>query len=365
MSRQLNCTYLKVAAALNRTPDTARSRPKARPGENDTRTPTLNLAGLPALSFSIAQEIDNLELMHQFSTDTYKSLCVSESELAIWQVSIPRLALKHLYLMDGLLALASLHLASSSGANEAFTYQGRAIQYYNRSLAPFRQAIDNLTPQNCDAVFAHSVIMIAISVASPRMTALKDEASSIVENIVVLFELLQGVKKILFSSKPWIQLDLFTQGEFWQSSTAKLDDDTNEALLNLVSLSDKFVIGSNAKNHRADQEALAHLRHCFSKFIHSPDPSPVLAWLARVDKDFVESLKRREPYSLLILVYWGVLLGELDKLVWWARGSGRALVTELIDTLWSRDPQWERALSWAKRKMSLDLPKEGHVEKNS
>ncbi|KAJ5100672.1 hypothetical protein N7456_006724 [Penicillium angulare] len=366
ISRQLDCAYLKVAAARTRVTTTSTTAPKKAVavaqsnGDNETRPLSLALHVVGSPAPSISQEIDNLELMHKFSTDTYKSLCVSDSEVTIWQITIPRLALKHHYLMDGILALASLHIATTAAEpTEALLYQDRGLQYYNRSLTPFRHAIDNITPQNCDAVFAHSIIMIAISIASPRLTTAKDETSSITENIVVLFELLQGVKKILQAGRPWINLELFTHGEFWKSTTAQLDPDTEAALANLSSLNDEVMVGVYSKWHRINQEVLSFLRHCYTKFAHSPDPSPVMAWLAAVEKDFVDSLRCRQPFSLLILMYWGVLLGELDGKRWWARGSGRALVSELSDALRSGDPRWEGVLTWAEQRLA---PSPSHVD---
>lgn len=247
-----------------------------------------------------------------------------------------------------------MHVATTCEPSEAAPmYYETGLQYYNRSLTPFRNAIDSISPQNCDAVFAHSIVMIAISIASPRLTATKDECSSITENIVILFELLQGVKKILQVSKSWIKLELFSQGEFWKNTPTELDPDTEAALTHLAALNDQVMIGIYLEQHRINKIVIAHLRHCYAKFVRSADPAPVLAWLAAVDKDFVDSLRCRQPFSLLILMYWGVLLTELDGHRWWARGSGRALVSELFEALKSGDPRWEIALAWAQRKMGL------------
>lgn len=302
---------------------------------------------------STLQELDNLELMHKFSTDTYKSLCVSDSENSTWQITIPRLALKHHYLLDGIMALASMHLATTAEPAEALIYQDRGLQYYNRSLSPFRHAIDNITPQNCDAVFAHSIVMIAISIASPRLTATKDESSSITENIVVLFELLQGVKKILQASKPWVRLELFTQGEFWKRTTTELNADEDAALAHIATLNDLVMTGVYAKQHDICKDVLAHLRHCYAKFARSQDPAPVMAWLAAVDKDFVDNVRCRQHFSLLILMYWGVLLVKLDGKRWWARNAGKALVSELLEALQGGDPRWDSALAWVQQQISL------------
>ncbi|KAJ5297892.1 hypothetical protein PENANT_c012G00496 [Penicillium antarcticum] len=369
-TRELECTYLKVAAARGRATNSTR-RPSSDPARSlSGGSPAVSPGALPAVANSVSVSasvsasgstaiqpntfgIDNLELMHKYSTETYQSLCVSDSEITVWRNTVPRLALKHDYLMNGILALASMHIATSAEPADALLYHDTGLQYYNRSLTPFRNAIDTISPRNCDAVFAHSIVMIAISITAPRLTATKDECSSITENIVILFELLQGVKKILQVSQSWIKLELFSQGAFWKSEPAELDPDTEAALTLLSALNDEVMIGIYSDQHRINKQVIAHLRHCYGKFARSPDPAPVLAWLAAVEKDFVDSLRCRQPFSLLILMYWGVLLKELDGKRWWAKNSGNALVSELYLALRSGDPRWDNALAWVQRKMAL------------
>lgn len=342
-ARQLECTYLKVAAARTRATDA--------PGRTRTPQPRESKLGSPSI-LPTTLGIEDLELMHKFSIDTYQSLCVSDAEIDIWKITIPRLALRHHYLMHGILALASMHFAASAEPSERLVYQGRALQYYDRSLGPFRHAMDNISPQNCDAVFAHSIIIIAISLASTRLTVAKDDVISITEKIVMLFELLQGVKNILQVGHSWINIDLFSHGAFWRDTTAELDPDTDAALAHLAALNEENMVGVYAQQYNINKEVISHLRHCFAKFALSADPAPVMAWLARVEKGFVDSLRYRQSFSLLILMYWGVLLNRLDGKRWWAQNSGKALVSELLPVLQS-DSRLERALAWVKTQMDL------------
>lgn len=168
---------------------------------------------------------------------------------------------------------------------------------------------------------------------------------------MVLFELLKGVKKILQVSRSWINLRLFSQGEYWINTSAEVDPDTGAALAHLAALNDQVMIGVHSDQHRVNKEVIAHLRHCYAKFARSPDPAPVLAWLGAVEKNFADSLRCRQPFSLLILMHWGVLLMKLDGQRWWARNAGKVLVLELLGDLRSRDTRWEGALAWVQRKM--------------
>lgn len=293
--------------------------------------------------------------MHKFSTETFKSVCTAESEYHVWQLAIPQLALQYDFLMNGILALASLHIATTIDPPASLAYIDTALQYHNLTFAPFRAAIDNLTPHNCEAVLAQSIVTTVIGIALPRVTAARDESSNMTENIVVVFELLQGVKKIIHIGRSWIKLNLFTRqrdlGD--DHDPTELDRETQAALDRLATLNDETLSSIDTDQYRINNDVIAHLRRCFSMFANSSDPTNVLAWLAAVDKEFVDNVRRRQPLALLILMHWGVLLGELDGKWWWARNSGRALVSELLRVLRPGDMRWVESLSWSQRKMGL------------
>lgn len=291
--------------------------------------------------------------MHQFATETYLSLCVSESEKVTWQKLVPRLALKHRYLMHGILSLASLHIATTLDPSQARVYVDTGLEYHSVSLEPFRVAVDNLTPENCDAVFAESIITTAINLSLPQLTAGHGNEGKMTENMMTAFELLQGVKKILTIGRSWIRLELFSQGEFWKDTSAELDEDTDSALNQLLFLNDQIKSSSNERQHGIHRDVINHLRHCFMKFSCSLDPAPVLAWLGAVDTGFVHGIRTKSPFSLLILAYWGVLLAQLDGQRWWARNAGKALVNEILVSLNGENLLWEACLAWVRRKIGL------------
>jgi hypothetical protein len=253
--------------------------------------------------------------------------------------------------MHGILSLASLHIATTLEAPQARVYIDMGLEYHSMSLEPFRVAIDNLTPQNCDAVFAESVVTTAISLSLPQLTATHGNEGGMIEHMVTVFELLQGVKKILTIGRSWIRLELFSKGEFWKDSSAELDDDTQSALNQLSFLNNQTRSGGDDIQHGINRDVINYLRHCFMKFSFSSDPAPVLAWLGSVDKGFVNGIRRRSPFQLLILAYWGILLAELDGNRWWARNAGKALVSEILESLDAEDLLWEGCLEWVHRKL--------------
>ena len=313
--------------------------------------------GIPSPAASTPSSISgvrDLELMHKFSTETYESLCTSNSEHYVWQIAIPRLALQYDFLMNGLLALGALHIATSLEPPASLVYIDTALQYHNLTFAPYRTAVDNITPLNCEAVLAQSIITTVIGIALPRVSAARGESASITENIVVVFELLQGVKKIHRIGESWIKLELFSRRRnFWDTGVIGLDSETQAALERLDTLNDETLATIDPDQHQINKDAIIYLRHFSTRLNTSVDAANVLAWLAMVDKEFVDNVRRRQPLALLILMHWGVLLGELDGQHWWARGSGRVLVRELLDALRPGDPQWADAVAWPRKKMAL------------
>ncbi|KAJ5125162.1 hypothetical protein N7526_007339 [Penicillium atrosanguineum] len=354
ISREINCTYVK---APPRGADATNVRHPSIPDSHDSRdsgTPRPLAPLSPASTPSAISGVRDLELMHQFSTETFKTVCTADSEYHVWQTIIPRLALQYDFLMNGILALASLHIATTTESPTSLAYVDTALQYHNLTFAPFRAAIDNLTSQNCEAVLAQSIVTTVIGIALPRVTTARDEGSNMTENIVVVFELLQGVKKIIHIGGSWIKLNLFTrQKSLRESDATDLDCETQAALDRLATLNDETLASIDTDQYRINKDVIAHLLHCFTLFSKSLDPANVLAWLAAVDKEFVDNVRRRQPLALLILMHWGVLLGELDGTWWWARKSGRALISELSHILRPGDMRWADSLAWPQQKMGL------------
>ncbi|KAK5788025.1 hypothetical protein VI817_010521 [Penicillium citrinum] len=358
VSRELQCTYLKAPPRESQSGTSipgATARPSTSISTCDPATPRPFAPISPAASTpSSISTVRDLELMHQFSTDTFRTLSTGSSEFEVWQIAIPRLALQYDFLMNGILAVASLHIATTVEAPTSLAYVDTALQYHNLTFAPFRVAIDNLTPQNCEAVLAQSIVTTVIGIALPRATGARDESANMTENIVTVFQLLQGVRKIIHIGRSWIKLNLFSsQSKMGHSDLTGLDAETTVALDRLVRLNDETLASIDTEQYRINSDVLAHLRHCFTLFTNYQDPGNVLAWLAAVDKEFVDNVQRRQPLALLILMHWGVLLGELDGQRWWARDSGRALVSELLRVLYPVDARWADSLIWPRKKMGL------------
>lgn len=290
--------------------------------------------------------------MHKFSTETYKSVCGDRSDMEDWQILIPKLAFEHEFLLHGIFSLAALHMvATTADPEKVLYYLDTALQCNELAFAPFREALAHLTPLNCDAVFAQSAIVTIIGMALPRLNAQhRGEPFSMIETMMTVFELLQGANKISQISKPWRQASIFSKYD-WTESTA-LDPNMANAIAQLRMLNSSIEI-TDSVQYSVNQEAIDSLQDSFAKFTHAPHPAPILAWLTYVKREFVGGLRARQPFQLLILMNWAVLLNELGAHFWWAKGCGGELVTELLSELKDHNEKWKLILQWPQQKIGI------------
>ncbi|KAJ5155451.1 C6 transcription factor [Penicillium capsulatum] len=359
--RLLDCTYLKIPPAPSPPPDGAvtNASSKSTPSEDHAESHDNNEHPSSHLDDVCHKySIKDMELMHKFSTETYKSLCGDESDMHDWQILIPQQAYTHEFLLQGMLALASLHVsATTTDSHRAMSFLDTALHYNHMSFGPFRHTLDHITPQNCDAVYASSAIMAVLGIAMPYLDSkYRGGQCSMVDTMITAFDLLQGSHSISWITAPWLQATIFSKYGFWEMKTTELDHDTTSAierLLYLNSLTGK----PGEQGHDTTREAIEFLKSCFAKFAHKPHPATILGWLLYASKDFVDRLRSRKPLQLLVFMHWGVLVNELGGHFWWAKGSGKALVAELLSELASSnaDPRWGQALQWPEHKIA------GHV----
>ncbi|KAE8380351.1 hypothetical protein BDV26DRAFT_257502 [Aspergillus bertholletiae] len=344
ITRQIECAYSSTPAVA-RPPDTS---------STSSRSPQVSMSPSetpqPA-TLAARYDLRSLELMHKFSTETYHSLSSDSLDHHAWRTSVPRKALEHDFLLDGILSIASLHIAATKGPSEARSYMDTALEYQNRALTPFRHALNNISPANCDAIYAYSLITIASRVALPQLSTGDGEALSMIDNILHVFELLQGTNEISKITHAWsAQTSFATMTEYWAPAAKSLDIESEDAFRHLAAIN-HHNNSTLPETHRITEEAIDLLRRCFCRYTTTHDPGSVILWLAVADRRFVDTLRGREPLSLLILGHWGVLLGQLDGKIWWASNSGRALVADILGSGAAYPDAWV----WPKRQLGLLL----------
>src|SRR5436190_9214791 len=184
--------------------------------------------------FTSDLHLHDLELMHHYTTRTYRTLSNNNEHKEIWKTVIPKEALAHPFLMHGLLALAALHLVECSGdeGEGRRMYAELATRHQNLALASFRPELNNITSSNCNAVFAFSSLIAVFAFAFSQSAGNKRTAEPISE-VLQDFFLFRGVEGVLKTS--WDSIEKGKLGPLVRrasdsGSTVPIPQDTIDAL---------------------------------------------------------------------------------------------------------------------------------------
>lgn len=95
----------------------------------------------------------DLELFHHFVTET--AVMTTEDSLSPWFTEVPKMAVKHPYLMHELIAVAALHKAQT---DKSRPYARLATEHQAQALPLFREELAAHNAENASALFAFSAL---------------------------------------------------------------------------------------------------------------------------------------------------------------------------------------------------------------
>lgn len=306
-----------------------------------------------------------LELFHRWSTDTYCSFSLRDGDDDVWRLVVAQDALHYDFLLHAIFAISSLHVAITTSPDRSQTYQLAALEYHNLAIAAFQADNRPLTSANHQAMYAFSIINLALAVALPRYSPREVGPTTIGDSLVTMFGLLQGVVSIFLRSRTWLDAGPFQNVVDRAAIRFSLDNiDTRHtaAIARLRTANDEGYRALHADPagsphdavcyHEANAAAIEKLEECFGW--DTEDGRHVsLRWLATLEQRFVEAIAEREPVAMLITLHWAILLDRLSEKKWWAKSSGKLLVTELSMALRPCKPEWETAISWVHEQVGL------------
>ncbi|EHY59579.1 hypothetical protein HRR83_001146 [Exophiala dermatitidis] len=324
---------IRSPATTTSTGTGGRSSAPIRPSSSGTNTPASNVVGAPDVIYPAAsgsqdkgQHLLDLEMLHLYTTVTYRS-CVGMIQSVetgdLWQKYVPRKALQYDFLLQALLAFAALHMTTlkieqeqqkeqqqqqqhqhdvdyssrpeahiyeistslTNSTRPAAFYLRKALEYQNRAVTLFRGSVQDVTPENCSAVFAFSSITMLFAMAVPGIEATISASSTLsaapsassspftfsagspgqsagvpyrqnltpMESIFALFEYLRGVaivsglgREALRKSPFRLILDPYA--EYASGNWRLTDPDLIEALKRLATLNEELNKPALARN---------------------------------------------------------------------------------------------------------------------
>ena len=298
---------------------------------------------------------DALELMHQYTAYTYLTISDSVDFQPIWQHTVPKEALTHDFLMHGILALAALHIAHERPEQEDL-YISSALRHHNTAIVSFRSALQQVTEENCHAMFAFSTILLVLTLAFAQ-TGIQERDS--IQDLIQIFTLLQGTCLVLESAMKWITTGplepLVRRGlagrNRAQEAAQRQDNSTDPAEQALNSLEEycQRTVESPSSSD-AYSLAIGKLRGCAARARQNPgDHAAVVGWLVLVNSEYIDSVKNKDPVALVIMGLYGVLLDKL-KGEWWILDMGERIVEAICEQIPAESLP---LMDWALRQVGL------------
>ncbi|KAF3491399.1 C6 zinc finger domain-containing protein [Arthroderma uncinatum] len=344
--------------------------PTPAPASTSTSTSTLNGTAVAPNSPFAAANIPDLELLHHYTTFTYKTLPsgAAGAHHELWQIQVVRLGFEHEFLLRGILAVSALHLACLNPSRQeelalrASSHQSIAVQF-------FHEALNRVDPHNCVAIFAFSCIVVALTFATPRPTLGVgiDADTRIQKEIFDWFHMVRGCNSVVQTQ--WEPLSqsflapLLKKGMIHETAAAHdvCDADKVAELFQLCtgSSGDRTeggtpdTAGSGGGGGREASTAYTWAIHelvntytqVFVLMKRGQDFVPVIfVWPIAIPQHFLVLLSEQRPEALVILAYYAALLQRVDD-QWYMHGWARYLVNSIDSTL---PDEWASWLKWPK-----------------
>lgn len=322
-----------------------------------------------------------LELMHHWTTITYKSMAYERPEsLPLMTIDVPRSALKHEYLLDGIFSFTALHLAylNQADPHTADYYVAAAVSFRDRGMqrvAPAMQEfhLSEVEPEQTEifAMFWFSafagMVTMALTVVTQRepsnyATSNPPTGRAFINMQIEIAQLWRGTRAIMQIATE-LRADVYVGIEPREGVT-KLGPDLDSRLSELAMLIDKKPSTTNGDvEHDYTpllRQSVAVLRKSFESWYSTGTLDETMSWGPQLGNDFALLVKEGAPRALLSTMVYGTLLNHVSH-KWWAEGAGKALVDECSIALDGCPQDWHDIIRWARAQVELPVREPGKL----
>lgn len=301
--------------------------------------------------------LGHMELLHHFVAETSKAISFGALGLEVWQMTVPKIALSHDWLMHSILAVSALHLAHLK-PEEQSVYWKRAAMHQDQALQGQQIALANPSGENGDALFASTLTIIFLAFATSKTSPSTEKLP--LQNVVQSLHMLRGINATSPVVKQYVErgplghlLNLHP-GNFKSNPTFKdARTETHFSDLILFSSTNSDLNEDRGMNDAGTYAAAASsLRASFLKIDSLPrgeTPTPAIwLWAARLPTEFVTRVGECQVVPLILIAHWCVLL-TLAEWYWWMPDWVDQTLGEVKGLLPGASRQW---LQWPDEKIS-------------
>ncbi|CZR64154.1 uncharacterized protein PAC_14051 [Phialocephala subalpina] len=304
-------------------------------------------------NFTSELNLGDLGLLHEWTMSAYTGFVDQPRTEHLWQAEIPRMALKHPFLMRGVLAVSALYKGRMEPDKKPH-YLQVAAYHQNLALPAYRYIVEDLDNrmdrENAGAVLAFGHLTTAYAFASPHAPgSILFAGLCASTGVPEWLYLTRGCRKIMVMAKDWISsgpMNLVMRDIDSPIDLSLSPDDHHLAALaeHLESLP---ISGpEDSEEMDAFREALSQLRRSFALPWQAGDPLSAkfscFAWVEFIPQRYLELLSVLRPVALVILSYFCVLLHQCGHF-WHIKGAAERIIGEMYNIL---EDDWHDWITW-------------------
>lgn len=293
--------------------------------------------------------------MHHYSSSTSGNLpSIRPEAQALWSSYIPQQAIKHPFLMHGILALAALHLAYLH-PDSATKYLQLGDGHQAVALQKFRTILSSdIDPQLADALFALSSVTSICSIGRSCVTTNAEALD--MDSICELIWLTKGVRDVSFALYEYIKAGpMFSIYE---------NRDCPEGVQVILppSLSDRFAAlrglltdldpasRSDCEEAITELERVYRILQYFAAIVYVEIGS-LYRWMVYVPDGFVRLVQARNPAALIILAFYATTFTGIRR-SWHTQNFARYALQGISSEL---DEGLQHWLEWPRQQLDERL----------
>lgn len=281
----------------------------------------------------------NVQLMHHFITSTCQTLAKTHKLRSIWRIKIPKIGFEHRYVLDMIFAISAVHLSRDHNYADQ-SHMAYAFRLYEDSLKLSSVAISQISPANCEALYAFSILALVFEFGTlhTRESLLFNRDGSLAHWIVHS----RGIHAIIGSAWHEITsgpLKPMLECSFLEAGPA----DIEPHLQKLRSHIEQDILLEAADVHLLAINELIYWSRLANVGFYG--------WLCRFSDGYGDLLSRKDPYALIIFGYACVVLKYGDP-AYWINGYPEKLLCEIYGYLnislrsWLHWPMMELGIAW-------------------
>lgn len=287
--------------------------------------------------------LEHMELLHHYTSLTSQTFSSTAQAREVWQDSVPRLAMDADYVLQALLAVSALHL-SQIRPHARSSYWSTGVKLYHTALSKAQKEMENVTEENCTAIYIFSMLTCFYSLAQNHELAARSDHGESVDDeerdLIGWVFLFRGTKALLTLPYQRILHDgplapIFQQGakravklrSYPTPDPKRVTDELRE----MVPDPEEQVIYRDAI-----QQLQKSFHAVYGRSVGETETTDIFVWLFDVSEEYMDRLRRQEGPALAIFICFSLLVGQLQG-VWWAKGWGEWISVRLRGRLLDKE----------------------------